>query len=754
MTLINAAAIVKKNYRLACESELLAGYVDKNFLIKTKQGEKFILKLSQAPSELLEAQNSLLGYIDKRDPSLNVQKVVPANNHLLLQNEIEGEAWNIRLLTYLEGQHFAEVNHTKGLMESLGGYLGRLTNAMNGFSHPEFKARTLEWDIQRTLLNRKYLDKISAPQDRKWVQYYMLQFNELVVPLLPDLRHSVIYGDANDRNILIKNESVNSVIDFGDAVYSQVINELAIAITYAVMGKEDPLGWAIPIVKGFHSQYPLEKNEIAVLYYLVAARLCISVCQSAKSKIEDPDNEYITVSEKPAWDLIRKWGKLNPGKVAKSFYQICGFSTEKTKSGKEITELRAKHISKTLSLSYRHPIQMESAAFQFMFDSGGKTYLDLVNNIMHVGHCHPKVVEAGRRQMAKLNTNTRYHYDLLTIYAENLCNYLPAKLNKIFLVNSGSAASDLAIRLAKNYTGRDKVMVMDHGYHGNTIADIEISPYKYQGKGGFPQSDKIIKASMPDEYRFKGKVEEFINEAKSQIDRSEKSISAFIVEPIVGCGGQVPLPRPYLKELFQHIKINGCLAIADEVQTGFGRVGTHFWAFEQQDAVPDILVLGKPIGNGHPLAAVITTPEIAGSFENGMEFFSSFGGNPVSCAIGNAVLEVIKEEELQSNALAMGSKMLQLLKELQSRYPMIGDVRGSGLFLGIELIRNENLDPATDGAKILINNMKDRGVLLSTDGPFNNVIKIKPPLCIDESDIDFFLNNLDKELQSLSEEFK
>jgi 4-aminobutyrate aminotransferase-like enzyme len=226
------------------------------------------------------------------------------------------------------------------------------------------------------------------------------------------------------------------------------------------------------------------------------------------------------------------------------------------------------------------------------------------------------------------------------------------------------------------------------------------------------------------------------------------------VEPIVGCGGQVPLPKPYLKELFQHIKINGCLAIADEVQTGFGRVGTHFWAFEQQDAVPDILVLGKPIGNGHPLAAVITTPEIAGSFENGMEFFSSFGGNPVSCAIGNAVLEVIKEEELQSNALAMGSKMLQLLKELQSRYPMIGDVRGSGLFLGIELIRNENLDPATDGAKILINNMKDLGVLLSTDGPFNNVIKIKPPLCIDESDIDFFLNNLDKELQSLSEEFK
>jgi 4-aminobutyrate aminotransferase-like enzyme len=402
---------------------------------------------------------------------------------------------------------------------------------------------------------------------------------------------------------------------------------------------------------------------------------------------------------------------------------------------------------------------MMKAAFQYMYDDKGNTYLDCVNNICHVGHCHPRVVEAGQRQMANLNTNTRYLYDSLNEYAENLCATFPDELKKIFFVNSGSAATDLALRLARKHTRQDQVIVVDHAYHGNVTSAIEVSPYKFDGRGGDGCVATTHKVAIPDTYRgnFREtdenpgqKYAEEVDRVLKNIHQKGENVAAFICESIIGCGGQIMLPEGYLEEVYQKVRKHGGVCIADEVQVGFGRVGSSFWGFEMQHVIPDIVILGKPMGNGHPLAAVVTTEQIARSFEDGMEFFSSFGGNPVSCAIGQAVLDVIHQEKLQHNAMIIGDKLIAGLHDLKSKNPIIGDIRGSGLFLGIEFVLDPmTREPAPQATKTIVEEMKKRKILLSTDGPFHNVIKFKPPMVFSPENADHFLTNLESVLINL-----
>jgi len=390
---------------------------------------------------------------------------------------------------------------------------------------------------------------------------------------------------------------------------------------------------------------------------------------------------------------------------------------------------------------------MNRAAFQYMYDSHGNTFLDAYNNIPHVGHSHPKVVEAGQRQMAKLNTNTRYVYDLLAEYSEKLLAKFPSKLNKVFFVNSGSAASDLAIRMAKHHTKKTQLLVMEHGYHGNTQLGIDISDYKFNNLKGQGQKEGILKTTLPDTYRGKfsgenaGKL--YADEAIKNLDKTQQSVAAFISEPIVGCGGQVPLANGYLKELYPVLQKHGTICISDEVQTGFGRLGTHFWGFEMHDVVPDMVVLGKPMGNGHPIGAVVVTDDIAKSFENGVEFFSSFGGNPVSCAIGLSVLEVLEDEGLQQNAAAVGNHYKSLFKELQIKYGCIGDVRGEGLFLGIDIVKEGSKTSDRKLASTIKNELRNRHILISTDGPDDNVLKTKPPLSFTKKNAEEVVQTID-----------
>ena len=413
----------------------------------------------------------------------------------------------------------------------------------------------------------------------------------------------------------------------------------------------------------------------------------------------------------------------------------------------ELLRQRETHLGKALSIAHGKPLHITHGNMQYLYAADGTRYLDLVNNVCHVGHSNPRVVEAGQRQMALLNTNTRYVYDKLTEYLTRLAATLPEKLSVGFLVNSGSEANELAVRIARAHTGAHDMVVVEGAYHGHTGMLIDLSPYKFRCPGGKGQPEPWVHVvPIPDSYR--GGERDYAAEL-GKIVAETAPIAGFLVESMLSCAGQIPLPPDYLPAAFEHVRAAGGLCIADEVQVGFGRVGTHMWAFEEHGAVPDIVVMGKPMGNGHPMAAVFTTPEIAASFEE-MEFFSTFGGNPVSCAIGSAVLDAIEQDGLMDRASVLGDRFIQGLLELQRRHRIIGDVRGRGLFLGFELVRDhDTLEPAPEEAGKLVNEMRDRGVLLSTDGPHHNVIKIKPPMVLTEDDVDATLSHLNKVLTSL-----
>ena len=450
-------------------------------------------------------------------------------------------------------------------------------------------------------------------------------------------------------------------------------------------------------------------------------------------------------SQRAVWTCLSPDPKLLVG-IPKSRFPARDRTIQETLS------TRREVLGKNLSMSYEKPLKVVRGWMQLLYDESGRAFLDFYNNVPLVGHSHPRVVRAVQKQIALLNTNTRYLHDVVNRYAQSLTQHLPDPLRVCFFVNSGSEANELALRLARTHTQREDIIVLEHAYHGNTSTLIDISPYKFDGPGGSGRKPWVHIACMPDDYRGKYRREDaqagtkyaaHIGEILDGMRTQGCAPAAYIAETLPSVGGQIVFPPNYLADVYSRVRGVGGLCIADEVQVGFGRLGTHFWGFETQNAIPDVVVLGKPIGNGFPLAAVITTPEIARSFDNGMEFFNTFGGNPVACAAGIAVLTVVEEENLQQRALRVGNYLKKSLASLQAQYPIIGDVRGSGLFLGVDLV----LDPvtrsaATAQARYVVNRLRERGILTGTDGPFNNVIKLRPPLIISERDVDIFTETL------------
>lgn len=986
-------SIIKKNYRLDVSVKQLPGELDLNYYLETPDGKAFIFKIANQ-NELkvnLELQNACIRHLLSKNLGLTVSSIVTslAGEEIL---ELKTDTGNIRLarlLTWVEGRVLASVNpHSTNLLERLGEMCGTLCLSLVDFDHSAAH-RFMKWNPSEALWIKPHL--INFKGERKGlVDYFSALFETTALPLLPHLRKSINYNDANDYNVLVshdvENPTVPGVIDFGDLVYTHTVNELAIAIAYAIMGKTDPLEAACHIVTGFNNKFQLTEQELKSLFPLTIARLLISITCSELNRLEHPENSYLQISDEAAWNLLKKlrsidpalaeasfrnacnrassinesrfteWAKENYSKVSTpvlfksydwldlsvgsldlgnsqdiydneklnerlsalvsqsssevslgkynearaiystgafeersnegprwrtihlgldffcergtsvyaiwegvihslsnnsadrdygptliiehqvakdlTFYTLYGHLSEvslqnkfvgkkiekgeviatigslsenggwtphlhfqvmldmlgkkgdfpgvcnyeqvtlwrgicpdpwllltgklspsaKTLTKEDIVSYRRKHLGKNLSVSYKDPIKMVRGAGQYLVDDTGRKYLDTVNNVAHVGHEHSRVVRAGQRQMAVLNTNTRYLHENLVKFVEELLQTMPAHLNVAFVVNSGSEANELALRLAKNYTNQKDIIVSEVGYHGNTNACVEISSYKFDGVGGKGKAPHIHVVPIPDTYRgiYRGndllvgkKYADHVSKAIESMQTQSRKPAAFIFESVISCGGQVELPLGFLKQSYEFVRKAGGVCIADEVQTGCGRAGDHFWAFEQHDVVPDIVTIGKPIGNGHPLGVVVTTQEVADAFKNGMEYFNTFGGNPVSCAIGLEVLRVIKEEGLQQNAKVVGDYLKNGLKSLMNDFEIIGDVRGPGLFIGIELVEDRDTkEPATRQAFYFANRMRDKGILMSTDGPFNNVLKIKPPIIFSKQDSDFLLESM------------
>jgi 4-aminobutyrate aminotransferase-like enzyme/Ser/Thr protein kinase RdoA (MazF antagonist) len=1008
--------ICKELYGLDVTVKQLAGEQDLNFRVKDSAGAVFVLKLSGQAEEmdLLKLQNEVLHFLAAGRtgsfPELHTPRIILSRRGRKIEKlNFQGQEYVARLLTYLPGKPIALVRpHSPRLMKELGEILGSIDLRLSEMDIPSAADRDFIWDIRKSPeVITSHLPDISDTGRRILVETLLETCLPIVDSRKKILPLGLIHNDANDYNVMVSSGGpgdlfISGLIDFGDMVNSWRVAEPAIAATYMMMGKNDPVGTACCLVSGYNSIYPLTDNELEVLFPLACLRACLSVCVSAYRRVSNPDNEYLTISEAPAWRLLEQVSEIHPRLAEYRLREACGkepcsrnsvliswfkkregeftspvpvdlhdssqvvldlgvgstvwnysplefpgdkklkdksrisgspeFFTEKLlKSGlthligrydearlaytgsryqqktdavperknihlgtdifmpsgtpvyaplkgvvyscrdnarpldygptvilhhqvesgpdfytlyghlqrlflerieegmfieqglqigvvgdiKEnggwpphlhfqlisdildrkksfpgvsspsqrkvwcsispdpnlllgipgeimrpggipagsLLESRQKHLGKSLSVSYEAPLKIVRGAGQYLYDEEGRQYLDCVNNVCHVGHSHPSVVKAGMDQAFTLNTNTRYLHDNLVVYVENLLKHFPEPLDTCFLVCTGSEANELALRLAFTYTGANDVIAVDGAYHGNTQNLINISSYKHKGPGGKGAPDWAHIVSLPDGYRgpYKGLGEAsgesyagFVEAELADMASSGRKAAAFICESLPGCGGQIVLPNGYLKKVYSSVKKAGAVNIADEVQIGFGRVGSHFWGFETQGVIPDIVTLGKPIGNGHPLAAVVTTSEIADAFANGMEYFNTYGGNPVSCAIGNAVLEVMEKENLQGNAHEVGTCLLNRLGALKEKFELVGDVRGMGLYLGVELVLNrETLEPAPKHAAHVINRMRELGFLLSTDGPLHNVLKIKPPMVFSKANADQLVDNLE-----------
>jgi 4-aminobutyrate aminotransferase-like enzyme/Ser/Thr protein kinase RdoA (MazF antagonist) len=409
---------------------------------------------------------------------------------------------------------------------------------------------------------------------------------------------------------------------------------------------------------------------------------------------------------------------------------------------------RRKILGSNLSLSYRSPLHMVTGWRQFLRDGEGRWYLDLYNNVPHVGHAHPRVVRAVSEQMALLNTNTRYLHDAILRYAEALRARLPDELEVVYFVNSASEANELALRMARAATGRRELLVMEGAYHGHTTTLVQASPYKFEGPGGEGREPWVETVHLPDRYRglYRGEDGEVAPKYVADVVHTVAAMTeagrppgTFLAESLPSVGGQIVLPTGYLAGVYEAVRGVGGVCIADEVQVGFGRLGAAFWGFELQGVVPDLVVLGKPMGNGFPVGAVVARREVAEAFDTGMEFFSTYGGNPVACAAGLAVLEVLEEEGLQAHALRVGRLLSESLAEVAGESPFIGDVRGMGLFQGIEIVDDpDERTPAPELAAYLKERLVESRILTGTDGPDHNVVKLRGPMVLDGADVEHF----------------
>ena len=414
-------------------------------------------------------------------------------------------------------------------------------------------------------------------------------------------------------------------------------------------------------------------------------------------------------------------------------------------------ERRRKVLGSAYELFYHDPVHLIRGEGVWLFDADGRKYLDMYNNVAHVGHCHPHVVAALTKQISTLNTNTRYLHENVLDYAERLTGKFSDELDTAIFACTGSEANELALRIARHVTGGTGIIVTNSAYHGNSQAIFEISPSDIAASE-IPKY--VATVPEPDAYRgeFRGddageKYAGYVQLAVDELKQRGIKPAAFVIDTIMSSGGVVAPPRGYLKKAAEIIRNAGGLFIADEVQPGFGRTGKHFWGYEADGLVPDIVTLGKPMGNGHPLAAIVSRRDIIEDFSSIGSYFNTFGGNPVSCAAGLAVLDVIEQEGLQENARIVGEYLTSGLHALAEKHTAIGDIRGTGLFIAVELIKdNESREPATAFTADVVNRLKDRGVLTGSIGPDANILKLRPPMVISRDDADYMLGILDDAL--------
>jgi len=731
----------------------LDGERDQNLRVDTPGGQRFLFKISN-PADgpaVVGLQTAALRHIEQVDPGLPVMRALPtaAGEPWVEVPGPDGRSYPARLFTFLPGKVTPNTTLTTQAIWSFGQTAARLGRALRGFFHPAADYGIL-WDITRAPELRPLLTHLGDGARKAQVTRVLDRFETRVAPVLPGLRAQVIHNDMSLYNVLLDDDlRVSGIVDFGDMTHAALVCDLAVSVADVLHGRADAIEAAEAMIGGYVSVTPLEDEEAGLLADLVATRLATEVTVTAWRVGLYPDNAAYAAGGEPGarafLDAIEAEGI---DAVGRRFREACRGLPYRQSATPGLLERRRRALPRS-PLFYEHPVHLVRGEGVWMFDPDGRRYLDCYNNVPVVGHGHPRVVRAVAEQQRLLATHSRYLHEAIVELAERLKATLPPALDAVLVVNSGSEANDLAWRIARAATGRAGAVVTAYAYHGMTEATHALSPEEW-AKGEQPAHVATVPA--PNGYRgpYRRDEDGWAERYAAHIDDAARALgghgfAAIYLDPAFTADGILVPPPAYLAEVARRARALGGVLIADEVQAGHGRYGTGLWSFQPSGIEPDMVVMGKPMGNGFPVAALVVRSGVLDAVPEEVELFSTFGGNPVACAAALAVLAVIEDEALVANAAETGAYLRRGLAELAGRHLLIGDVRGEGLLFGVELA-DETRAPAAGHARRVTEAMRDRGVLISATGPAGNVLKIRPPLVFQREHADLLLQTLDDAL--------
>jgi 4-aminobutyrate aminotransferase-like enzyme/Ser/Thr protein kinase RdoA (MazF antagonist) len=764
-----AIQLAADHYGLDGDWQQLTGERDLNYRVETTDGS-FVFKIANEndDEDVVGFQVEALRHIALRDPNLPVPRVYPDKDGNCF-HRIAGSAGTsniIRLMSFLPGVPAQDAEITHKTFRETGRFMGRLNVALSSFYHHSARKNDHPWDVSRCLRFQSLSDCIKEADGRAVLNSVFDRFRTSVKPRLDATRHQIIHHDAHPGNVLVDPldpEKIVGLIDFGDMLYGPVVADLAVTVDVSIAQFPDLQQVMNNVALGFDSAFALHEDEIDLVFDVVAVRAALTAVIAASWIEQDPDGPQYIESYVPYVDAVEQLLSIGHEKGTRELRRTCRFPTYCPRSPdeasdesleKELLGKRHRYMGEKTTHFYERPMHFERASGAYLYATDGHKYLDCYNNVPQVGHCNPHVVRAISRQAAALNTNTRYLYSSIIEYAERLTDKLAPHLDACVFVNSGTEANDIAWQMAKIATGNSGALLMEDAYHGITEAIREFSP----GHPDVPLPSHLQGLIVPDTYRGPFREDtpdvairyaEDADRAIADLAKEGHDVAAFMIDSALCSSGVPDAPDGYMLEIEKRVRAAGGLMICDEVQSGFGRMG-EWWGHEFHGVTADIVTMGKPVGNGHPLGVIVTTAEILRQFIDKTGLFSTFGGNTVACAAGNAVIDVIERDELIENGREVGDYLRDSLRELANTQALIGDVRGNGMLAGLEFVTDRDTrTPATEETLELLELMRQRHVLVGKEGRYGNILKLRPPLVFQREHVEQLVSALDSVLSEL-----
>ncbi len=775
------AALLADVYGISGELTELHGERDLNFRVDAGDGHRYVLKVHHPgdSGDVVEMRTLAMAHVHRVDPGLPVSHVVPSPTGAVRAAiaGADGRISDVQVVTFLDGRHPDTGTLDADAFAGWGRCTARLGRALRGFFHPAAGYR-IQWDVKHAGALRDRLDLLDT-EARKLVAPVVDRFDAHVAPRFGALRAQVVHNDMNPHNLLVDDaDQIVGITDFGDMTHTALVCDLAVALAEMLIGRRDGFEMAEPMIAGYCEQTPLEDEEAAVLADLVAARAATDVVVTTLRLLHHPD-----LDERPdaSLALLRRMEEEGVARLALRLAQAAGRSAAVSVgvsagvspgvspvapssplpySRRATAELRAarRRVLGALELSYDEPLHLVRGEGVHVFDADGRRYLDAYNNVPVAGHAHPAIAAAIAAQSQLLVTNTRYLHESSVELAEALLGRAPGGLERVLFVNSGSEATDIAWRIARRATRGDGALVTRFAYHGVTEATTDLSPEEWPegfapghlgllpppgAKGPAGTVGAVGAVGEPGAPGADGALAEVVR----QLAESGHPPAALFADPAFTSDGILGPAPGWLAEAAAATRERGGLFVADEVQAGYGRTGQGLWSVTASGVEPDLLTLGKPMGNGFPVAAVLGRAELVDEFVETTGYFSTFGGNTLACTAALAVLRVVEEEGLVERAAAAGAALRRSVDAVGALHDCAGEVRSWGLLLGLDILDSDGA-PDPGRARRTVNRMRRLGVLVGATGPASNVLKVRPPLVFSEADAEELAACLDQALSA------